>query len=75
MAVREEVASVMKKYLPHRSVSVFPIPLRRRFVPNDAWLCVGTDVPHMVFGVTDVANTRNYKPPLMWRIPAIIRSH
>ena len=31
MAVREEVASVMKKYLPHRSVSVFPIPLRRRF--------------------------------------------
>ena len=28
MAVREEVASVMKKYLPHRSVSVFPIPLR-----------------------------------------------
>jgi hypothetical protein len=36
MAVREEVASVMKKYLPHRSVSVFPIPLRRRFAPNDS---------------------------------------
>jgi hypothetical protein len=31
MAVIEEVASVMKKYLPHRSVSVFPIQLRRRF--------------------------------------------
>jgi len=37
MAVREEVASVMKKYLPHRSVSVFPIPLRRRFAPNDSY--------------------------------------